>query len=594
MTQVGFVSELAVCGRGFEVAPTELYLPVSSVDDFEAYEGMLVTMPQALYISEYYNFDRYGEIVMTSERLFQPTALYSPTDPMAFEVFDANQLDRITLDDGRTSQNPDPAIHPNGEVFDLSNLFRGGDQVQNLTGVLNYAFSLYRIQPTQGGDYIPSNPRTDMPADVGGNLKVASFNVLNYFTTLDSRGADDPEEFERQRTKIFAALADIDADVFGLMEIENNDAAIQDLVDGLNALVGAGTYAYVDTGAIGTDEIKVAFIYKPATVSLVGDYAVLDDPAFTNPFNEDTPKNRPALAQTFMDNSTGGIFTAVVNHFKSKGSACDPDFDPFDTLQANCNLTRVMAAVELANWLLADPTGSGDEDFLILGDLNAYDKEDPIAILNAAGFTDLNAYFIGELAYSYVFDGQLGYLDYALANTGLMEEVTGTTVWHINTDEPDIIDYDMTFKKDAQDALYEPNAYRSSDHDPVIVGLDVCDEIAPTLTITASTQELWPANHKYVTVEFFVEASDNFDQTPTVTLVSVESNEPDNGLGDGDFPDDIVIIDDFTIDLRAERSGTGEGRVYTITYAVEDDCGNITFGSIEVLVPHDKANGPKK
>ena len=133
------------------------------------------------------------------------------------------------------------------------------------------------------------------------------------------------EEFERQRAKIFAALAAMDADVVGLIEIENNIEAIPDLVDGLNAVVGAGTYAYVDTGVIGTDEIKVAFIYKTATASLVGDYAVLDssvDPTFID------TKNRPSLAQTFMDKATGGVFTVVVNHLKSKGSACDDIGDP--------------------------------------------------------------------------------------------------------------------------------------------------------------------------------------------------------------------------------------------------------------------------
>jgi Ca2+-binding RTX toxin-like protein len=114
--------------------------------------------------------------------------------------------------------------------------------------------------------------------------------------------------------------------------------------------------------------------------------------------------------------------------------------------------------------------------------LNAYDKEDPIdAILAGADdtlgtgddYTDLLYNFIGEFAYSYVFDGQLGYLDHGLANADLLSQVTGATVWHINADEPDIIDYDMTFKQDAQDDLWEPHAYRSSDHDPVVIGLQL-------------------------------------------------------------------------------------------------------------------------
>ena len=237
------------------------------------------------------------------------------------------------------------------------------------------------------------------------------------------------------------------------------------------------------------------------------------------------------------------------------------------------------------------PTGSGDSDFLIMGDLNSYDKEDPIDAILAGGYTDLIYHFLGEDAYSYVFDGQIGYLDHALANQELQPEVSGTTIWHINADEPDLIDYDTTFKGPNQDAIYAPDAYRSSDHDPVIVGLNVCDEIAPTLEVSVSPDMLWPANHKYVTVEATVTAADNFDSNPTVTLLSVTSNEPDDGLGDGDKANDIVIVDDYHVQLRAERSGNGEGRIYTITYQATDACGNSAQANAIVTVPHDQGNG---
>ena len=137
-----------------------------------------------------------------------------------------------------------------------------------------------------------------------------------------------------------------------------------------------------------------------------------------------------------------------------------------------------------------------------------------------------------------------------------------------------------------QDAIYAPDAYRSSDHDPVIVGLNVCDEIAPTFDeVSVSPDTLWPANHKYVDVTATVVVSDNFDPNPTITLVSVTSNEPDNGDDDGDTVDDIVIVDDFHFQLRAERSGIGTGRIYTITYEVTDACGNSTVASVTVTVP---------
>ncbi len=499
MTEIGGVSLLLQCSTG-NALPTAaaLSLPVASVDDFEPFEGMAVTFPQALYISEYFNFDRFGEIVLTSERHLTPTAEFEP-GPDSVQAAQDFLLDRITLDDGRSAQNPDPAIHPNGNVFDLNNLFRGGDTVQNVTGVMDYSFNLYRIQPTAGADYTSVNPRTAQPDDVGGSLKVASFNVLNYFTTIDTgaficgpagdqecRGADDANELARQRAKIIAALTAIDADIVGLIEIENHPADVPtaDLVSGLNDVFGAGTYDYIATSAIGTDAIRLAIIYKPASVTPLGAHAVLDstvDPRFID------TKNRPALAQSFFDYSTGGIFTVGVNHLKSKGSDCNDVGDPdLGDGAGNCNLTRKAAAEALVDWLATDPTGSGDGDFLIIGDLNSYDKEDPIDSIKAGpddilgtadDYTDMVFQFQGEDAYSYVFDGQLGYLDHALANAGLTGQVTGVVDWHINSDEPDLIDYDTSFKQPAQDAIYAPDAYRSSDHDPVIIGLDL--EISP-------------------------------------------------------------------------------------------------------------------
>jgi hypothetical protein len=187
-----------------------------------------------------------------------------------------------------------------------------------------------------------------------------------------------------------------------------------------------------------------------------------------------------------------------------------------------------------------------------------------------------------------VFDGQIGYLDYALASADLVGEVSGVTAWHINADEPDLIDYDTSFKQAAQDAIYAPDPFRSSDHDPVITGLDTCDEIAPTFEeLSVSPDMLWPPNHKYVDVTATVTVDDNFDPDPTITLVSVESSEPDNAPGDsdGNTIDDVVVVDDFHFMLRAERDEDGEGRTYTITYQVTDDCGNSTTQSVEVYVP---------
>ena len=145
--------------------------------------------------------------------------------------------------------------------------------------------------------------------------------------------------------------------------------------------MGAGTYEYIGSGSIGPDAIRIALIYKPSRVTPVGTDAVLDSDEFLDPNNLGRAQNRPAQAQTFEENATGERFTVVVNHLKSKGSECGPGDD--DPVQGNCNLTRTLSAAVLADWLATDPTGSGDSDFLVIGDLNSYDKEDPIDALTA-------------------------------------------------------------------------------------------------------------------------------------------------------------------------------------------------------------------
>ena len=576
-------------------SPASVSLPVSSLDDFEAYEGMLVTLPQTLVISEYFNFDRFGETVLAlpapgEDRPYTPTAV-SPTDSMAAaERADLNLRSRITVDDGRTSQNPDPAIHPgNGEVFDLDNLFRGGETVTGMTGAMYFGFGLYRVMPTDHGEYDDTvNPRQSSPDDVDGDLTVGALNVLNFFTTLDlgpdicgpgmdleCRGADNAGEFDRQRAKILAALEGMDADVVGLIEMENTTGVepMERIVDGLDG------YAYIDTGVIGTDAIKVGIIYRPEVVTPVGDFAILDssvDPRFLD------DKSRPVLAQSFAENASGEVFTVAVNHLKSKGSSCDDVGDPGDTLAGNCDLVRTQAAAALVDWLSDDPTDSGDSDFLIIGDLNSYDKEAPITTITDAGYTDLLHAYEGELAYTFVFDGQYGYLDYALSSASLTSQVTGATAWHINADEADLIDYDTTFKMDAQDMIFAPDAFRSSDHDPVLVGLDL--DAAAAVTSSVDPDTLWPPNHKYVEVTVGV-SEGSFE------IVSVTSSEADSGLGDDDLPDDIVITGPSTIDLRAERYST-DGRTYTIALYISTDFDQAKVDESTVLVPLNQRGGP--
>ncbi len=465
-----------VAGDSQVPATTPLNLPVT---DWERVEGMAVTFPQALTIVEYYNFDPFGEIVYALDRQWTPTSVAEP-GAEAQAVLAENLAGRLVVDDGRAVQNPTPAIHPNGGPLAQDNYFRGGDQVANLTGVISHSSSGYRLQPTQGADYTRINPRPSAPTQIG-DLRIASFNVLNYFTTLTSddsaaRGADTPAEFARQQAKIVAAMIELDADILGLMEIENNGTAVADLVAALNEKAGAGTYAAVETGVLGSDAIIQAFIYKPGSVEMAGNFAAYD-------FGDD--KNRHALTQTFKHKPSAELVTISVNHLKSKGSACQGDPDHNDG-QGNCNRTRTEAATALVNWLATDPTGQGANRIIVMGDLNSYDYEDPIDAFIAGGYTDMEKVFGGDHAYSYVFNGMAGYLDYALANEAAKANIVAAQAWHINADESDLFDYDMSYKKQAEQDLFSPDPYRSSDHDPVVVDLQLATTPPAVEPATAS------------------------------------------------------------------------------------------------------------
>jgi predicted extracellular nuclease len=376
---------------------------------------------------------------------------------------------------------------------------RAGDLVSQLVGVLDQGRidgastprSDYRLQPILAPAFSAQNLRPALPLAIASpaRLRVASFNVLNYFTTidhgpnvcgparrLDCRGADSAAEFVRQRDKILSAIASLDAHVVGLIELENNPvASLADLVAGLNAIHGPGSWAFVDTGTIGSDAVKVGFVYRTTLVATHGAFAVLDDSVDRRAI---ATKNRPSLAQTFRERATGELVTVVVNHFKSKGSDCnvartpgelaDPDLQDG---QGHCNRTRTSIARALRDWLARDPTASRDPDVLLIGDLNANANEDPVTTLVAAGFVDLIGAFAGPHHYSYVFGGEAGALDHLLASPTLRAQVSAARALPINADEPSLLGYDNEFNPPA---YYTPTPWRSSDHDPEVADLAPC------------------------------------------------------------------------------------------------------------------------
>ncbi|MGY1916270.1 ExeM/NucH family extracellular endonuclease [Blastococcus sp. SYSU DS0973] len=470
LTEITNVTAIGDCGDAAVPAPTELGLPADE-GARERLEGMLVTIAEPVTATETYTLARYGELVVSADgRLYQPT-----NDDVADDSAQqqANDGRRLIIDDVSTVQNPDevPFTDVNGGVIRL------GDTLTGVEGVLSYGHDAWRLQPTADPTVQRANPRPASPDEVGGDLQVASFNVLNYFTTIDEpgavtdgghdpRGADSGTEFERQQAKIVAAILALDAEIVGLMEIENDadDAAVDNLVAALNEAAGEDRYAAVEEpgtggGLFGTDAIKVAMIYQPDAVVPMGPAGTTDSDAFANA--------RLPLAQRFRPASGGQPFAVVVNHFKSKGctGATGGNVDQGDG-QGCYNADRVEQAealVDLAGSLPGNQT-------MIIGDLNAYGGEDPIAVLEAAGYVDLvDTRVPEEEQYTYVFQGQAGYLDHALVSPQLAKRIAGVDIWHINSDEALFLDYNTEFNPEG---FYTPDPYRSSDHDPVLLGLD--------------------------------------------------------------------------------------------------------------------------
>lgn len=494
MTELKRVEKVVICDQNNPLEPALVTLPEAVDGDLEQVEGMLIRLANEMTVAQTYFLGRYGQMTLAAAgRLYQPTNLFPPDSPEAQALATENARRLLVLDDGRDlsalGDNPNPVPYLGAPP---PAVIRAGDTVTNLVGVLDYGrinsapgaeVALdYRLQPTQAPLFSTGNARTDTPPAVGGALKVASFNVLNYFNGdgqgggfPTARGAQSAAEFQRQRAKIIAALQALDADVVGLMEIENDGygptSAIQDLVNGLNETQPTGvSYAFIDPRLprLGGDEIAVGMLYKTNTITPTGPAVTLDTGAFDQTL-ADGGRSRQPLVQTFVDQQ-GEQFTVAVNHFKSKRPGADltgGDVDSGNGVGA-WNGRRTQAAQDLLTWLGADPTGSGDPDILIIGDLNSYAQETPITTLAAAGYVNLIHHYAGDEAYSYIFDGQVGYLDHALASSPLVTQTTGAVDWHINTDEPKVIDYEARFNPAD---YYSPDPFRASDHDPVLIGL---------------------------------------------------------------------------------------------------------------------------
>ena len=493
LTQIGTstVGATVAVVEGDTTPPQPTELPATLLGaDREQLEGMLV-VPQGDYrVTSSHQLLNFGTVWLAAGDTLpvKATDVLRP-GPEAQALTAQNLARRLLLDDGRNVTLSDPTAQPYATP---DAPIRNGATVAwpQAPYVLSYGFDDWRLHPTLPID--ASTPagqkaaftgveRPTAPEPVGGDLQVGAFNVLNYFTTLtsvdpDARGAATAAQFAVQRSKIIAAISGLGADVVALQEIENStqfgdgtpDVALADLVAGLNDAAGAEEWAYVPTpkalvgpDAPDTDVIQNAIIYRPAAATPVGDSVTqVDEVVWGNA--------REPIAQTFVPTNAGTAgegqpFTVIANHFKSKSGSGTQPADGQGFFNAD-RVAQARAVVALADDVRAS---SGSDDVVVLGDLNSYGQEDPVQVFADAGWVDLVATLApGESTYT--FDGELGSLDHAIATPSFAERVTGADVWTINAPEWLGLEYTRPWADAA-------SVYRSSDHDPVLLGLDAGD-----------------------------------------------------------------------------------------------------------------------
>ncbi|WP_322132531.1 ExeM/NucH family extracellular endonuclease [Antiquaquibacter oligotrophicus] len=534
------------------VTPAAIAIP-GTVEGREALEGMLLAPQGDFTVSNNYTTNQYADIGLAvgTAPLIQPTEIARPGTAEYAAVVADNAARAITLDDGASidfligDARNTPLPYLTTDVISV-----GAPVTFTSPMIFDFRNNTWKLQPTtqltvenaatvQTAEF--GEIRVDEPEDVGGDVSLASFNVLNYFTTTgdeltgciyyrdrndnpisvdegcDARGAANDENLARQQVKIVAAINALDADVVSLAEIENSaafdtnrDEALSHLVDALNADLDGEVWDFVPSpAAVPADEdvIRSAFIYRSAAIAPIGESSILlNSPAFGNA--------REPLAQAFRpvggDEST--TFVAIANHFKSKSSGSGPDADQNDG-QGASNASRVAQAQALVTFADQQAAAAATDMVFLTGDFNAYTQEDPMKVFYDAGYTDLGS-TTGE--YTYAFQGRVGSLDHIIASPAAAAAVTGVDIWNINAGEPVALEYSR-YNYNAT-LFYDESVFRSSDHDPVIVGLDLTSDTGITVDRVAGA-------NRYEVASNISQAA--YPETAPVVYVASGENYPD-------------------------------------------------------------------
>jgi predicted extracellular nuclease len=446
LTSLVDVDSYTICADAAALPQTQAMLPLGP-EDREALEGMRLEFAAPLSLTDHYQMHR-GEWTVSSG-----PPLRLPTEDAAPGA-DADALARENRERSIGIILPGPGLPA----------LPAGTFVGPLRGVLGHHNQQQRLLLESTPRAAPSNPDGIEPP-VPGRLRIVSLNLLNYFNGdgqgggfPTARGAKTPSDFQAQQQRTAAAIERLQPHLLGVQELENDGfgplGAAQSLLDLLNR-TGNLDWAFIDpgVGTVGEDIITVGLFYRQQLLEPIGPAELLRGPPFD-------ALSRVPMAQLFRIRSSGASLLVAVNHLKSKGRCPDsgPNADQGDG-QGCWNRARVDAVNAILPWLDDLAEKFATRQVLIVGDMNAWRREDPIRAYREGGYVDLVEELSGLPQHSFLYFGQRGTLDYALASPALRAQARHAAIWHINADWPREL------------ALPAP-WLRMSDHDPVVVDFE--------------------------------------------------------------------------------------------------------------------------
>ena len=389
-------------------------------------------------------------------------------------------------------------------ISGINNYHRCGEKIIGLKARVNSTSSLTFLDGKWSG-----NSRADLEAgipDLGDyRLLVCGFNVENYFMTWGSMGADSYAEHQAQRAKVHKALKRINADIYGLVELQKGDEAIREIVTDLNKALPERNYRYFSGDASSTFQ-KVDFVYDENKVEPI------NTPVGTD---EEVADRKKMIC--FREKETGEKFIYSINHFKS-----------MNTGDEERRIKEARAVVSLYNTYKQNKN-IREKDVLFMGDMNCYAFTEPIKVFTESGMIDLHRAFHGDSSYSYMYGGMASYIDHAISNGTMYRQITGMSGFHINSDEDDRYNYQRSS---------DETMFRCSDHDPVLVGLKLDSTLVYDPTPQINTEDIFSGNSRRMVIQnAFTEGQQSFYAIYTINGWLVERNKITSPLYEVELPD---------------------------------------------------------